>query len=230
MSAVRLRLVFWSFAVLLLVSGLGSAGAMAVLGYPMSMETIPDDSVALLSLLVSSAVGLVAALALGIRRVGWACVRLTPMPERMLAIAMTLVPVSLALSFVWTVFLEAWGGPVEPQLFVQGVLKTDDTAVFGVAVLYAVVGAPILEEALFRGFMLPVMIEHLGRWPGILLNAALFGVIHAADPWAVIPVMGVGVMAAWLRDKSGGLGAGILFHATNNLCALLLVTAGYRFS
>jgi uncharacterized protein len=227
MKVGSLSQVFWSFAILLGISGLGSAGALAALGHPMSIDAVPADPVILLSLVLSSAVGLLVSLAFGIRCVGWGCVRISPMAERMLAWALALVPVALALSYLWTVFLENWTGPIAPQLFIQGVLEADDPRVWAVAGVYAVFGAPILEEALFRGFMLPVMIQRVGRWPGIFLNAVLFGLIHAADPWAIVPVVGVGVMAAWLRDKSGGLGAGIVFHATNNLCALILVSVGY---
>ena len=193
----------------------------------MSINEIPSEPGVLLGLVFSSILGLLAALSIGIRRVGWGCIQLTPMSPRMTALAFGMVPFALLLSFTWTVLLEQWAGPVEPQMFVQGVLAADDPRVFLVASVYAVLGAPILEEALFRGFMLPVMIERLGRWPGILMNAGLFGLVHAADPWAIVPVMGVGVMAAWLKDRSGGLGAGILFHSANNLCALVLVSMGY---
>jgi membrane protease YdiL (CAAX protease family) len=227
MKTASLAQVFWSFAILLGVSGLGSTAVLVALDQPMSMETLPDDPAVLLSLVLSSAVGLLVALVFGIRCAGWRCVQLFPMPARMLGWAFALVPLALTVSYVWTLALETWTGPIEPQMFVQGVLETNDPRVWALAAFYAVVGAPILEEALFRGFMLPVMIERVGRWPGIILNAALFGVIHAADPWAIVPVVVVGVMAGWLRDKSGGLGAGILFHATNNVCALVLVSVGY---
>jgi membrane protease YdiL (CAAX protease family) len=227
MKTASLSQVFWSFAILLGISGLGSAVALAALDQPLSIDALPADPAVLLSLVLSSAVGLLASLVFAIRCAGWSCVRFSPLPERVMAWALALVPVALTLSYFWTLFLESWTGPIAPQLFVQGVLEADDTRVLAVAGFYAVIGAPILEEALFRGFMLPVMIQRVGRWPGIFLNAALFGLIHAADPWAIVPVVGVGVMAAWLRDKSGGLGAGILFHATNNLCALILVSVGY---
>jgi len=227
MNTARLPQVFWAFVILLGVSGLGSVGTLAALEQPMSIDAVPSDPAVLLGLVFSSAVGLLVALTYGVRASGWQCVRMSPMPIHTLSWAMALVPLALFLSYSWTLFLETWAGPISPQLFVQGVLEADDPRVWAVAGFYAVVGAPILEEALFRGFMLPIMIERVGRWPGIVLNAALFGLIHSADPWAIVPVFGVGVMAAWLRDKSGGIGVGVVFHATNNLCALMLVSVGY---
>jgi membrane protease YdiL (CAAX protease family) len=91
-----------------------------------------------------------------------------------------------------------------------------------VAVLYAVLAGPILEEAFFRGFMQPPLIGRLGPWGGIVVTAMVFGLIHAVDPWSIIPVVAIGIIAGWLRQRSGGLGAPIVFHSLNNAVALML--------
>ena len=66
------------------------------------------------------------------------------------------------------------------------------------------------------------MIRRFGAVGGIVITSLIFGLIHAVDPWSIIPVVAIGIIAGWLRHRSGGLGAPIVFHGLNNGVALLL--------
>lgn len=52
-----------------------------------------------------------------------------------------------------------------------------------VLVLIGFVG-PFLEEVIFRGVLFPVLVRKAGVWPGLLVQAALFSVIHLHAPSA----------------------------------------------
>ena len=196
-------------------------------GVPLGADFDPSKPEILLGLILCSAFGLCLSIVIGVRWFGWNLIRFGPLSGRYLTWAFLGVPLALGCSFAWATLLGAFTESVEPQMFVQAVLDVDSAVIVIVASAYAVIGAPLLEEALFRGLMLPAMTSRLGNGLGMSLNALLFGVIHAADPWAVLPAAAIGLIACWLRVRSGWIGSGVLFHSMNNLCALMLLASGY---
>ena len=129
------------------------------------------------------------------------------------------------LFFVTFCFSLAYGfmvGEILPQDFVQGVLKTPSITGLLVAGAYGVIGAPILEELLFRGFIQPPMVARFGLTGGIVLTSVVFGLAHVAAPWAVVPTAVVGGVAGWLRYRTGNLGTSIVFHAVYNLLVFII--------
>ncbi len=68
--------------------------------------------------------------------------------------------------------------------------------------LFGVVLAPIFEEMLFRGFLLPLLARSLGPWLGILLTAVPFALLHGAQnhwAWQPIVLIGMAGIVVWLR-------------------------------
>lgn len=83
------------------------------------------------------------------------------------------------------------------------------------------------EEFMFRGAMMQV----LGAWIKnpvipILAPTVLFAFAHLYDPWALLQVAAIGVTAAWLSWRTGGLEAAISIHTVNNLFVFLLLSSG----
>jgi membrane protease YdiL (CAAX protease family) len=83
------------------------------------------------------------------------------------------------------------------------------------------------EEVLFRGWMQPVLCARLGPWPGLLVTALAFGVLHlvgsAHAPLAILNMVLGGLMFGLLALRSGGLWAAFCAHAAWNWtesCAL----------
>ena len=136
--------------------------------------------------------------------------------------AVCAVAPALGIGFLWSELYTLLGGDTEVQLFIAGLLKTTNQTAFVLSTLYAVFGAPVLEEVFFRGFMQPPLVRRFGAWGGIAMASLIFGVIHAVDPWSIIPVVSIGMIAGWLRHRSGALGAPIVFHGLNNGVALML--------
>lgn len=139
-------------------------------------------------------------------------------PWSMVALAFTLVLPFLLFSAAWVSALHWLGMPPEPQRLVDW---------FGAAAagalpvaLYAVVYAPFAEELLFRGFLLPPLIRRVGVAPGLVLGGAFFGLLHASDPSAMVPLALLGVLLGWLRHRSGSLWPPLTLHIVNNSVAL----------
>nr|CAA6814318.1 MAG: Unknown protein [uncultured Thiotrichaceae bacterium] len=85
-------------------------------------------------------------------------------------------------------------------------------------VIMAIVFAPILEEFLFRGYLLNRWTLRLGAIPAILLSSLLFAILHPDVLGAFI----FAVMMALLYMKTRSLVAPIVLHAANNTFAVIL--------
>jgi membrane protease YdiL (CAAX protease family) len=110
------------------------------------------------------------------------------------------------------------------------------------AVAFMVLAQPAAEELVFRGVVLPVLRIRLGAWLGLIINAGLFAVFHAAlytpggevfppnvTLWysLALPFLG-GLLLAAIRVYTGSTRAAIFAHATLGLFAIvkLLVMSG----
>jgi len=85
-------------------------------------------------------------------------------------------------------------------------------------VIMAIVFAPILEEFLFRGYLLNRWTLRLGAIPAILLSSFLFAILHPDVLGAFI----FAVMMSLLYMKTRSLIAPIVVHAANNTFAVIL--------
>ena len=97
-------------------------------------------------------------------------------------------------------------------------------ACFGVT---AVVLAPLFEETIFRGVLLPVAARQLGAGWGVLISAAVFAVAHLSLG-ELLPLLVLGLGLGWLRWSGGRLGSCVLLHALwNGLTFTNLVLLGW---
>lgn len=92
-------------------------------------------------------------------------------------------------------------------------------------ILFGVLLAPIFEEMLFRGFLLPLLARSVGPWLGILLTAVPFALLHGAQnhwAWQPIVLIGVaGIIFGYVRYKTGSTTAAFLMHAAYNATGFL---------
>ena len=83
------------------------------------------------------------------------------------------------------------------------------------------------EEYVFRGFFAQI----LGSWVrfapvAIIVPTALFAASHAYDVAGIASVAIFGFGAAFVVWRTGGLEAGITYHALNNIAAFLFLATG----
>jgi membrane protease YdiL (CAAX protease family) len=93
-----------------------------------------------------------------------------------------------------------------------------------------IVGAPIVEEILFRGVLFRGFRSRWGFAPAAGVSAALFGLAHySVDVRAVdnlllvVPLTVVGFGLAWLYERRANLLACMVAHAAFNVVGLLLL-------
>ena len=180
----------------------------------------PDLTVAILG----TGAGGVASAAFVLVRMGWSGAGLEWPGWRAVGAGVLLVPPFLAFSAVWVFALEWAGVAVEPQHLLAMVEGESSALVVAMVLLYGGLGAPLTEELLFRGLVLDALrVRLVGRaWVAIGIQGAAFGLVHGADPAAVVPLTILGVALGWLRLRTGSLWPAIVAHAANNWVALAL--------
>lgn len=83
------------------------------------------------------------------------------------------------------------------------------------------------EEVVFRGLFLQVLGSWMrSPWLAIGLSSLAFAAMHIYDIWGLLAVGLMGLTAAWVTWKTGGLEAAIAIHVINNLAAFGFMTAG----
>ena len=93
-----------------------------------------------------------------------------------------------------------WSGPISPIVFLG---------------ISCVIGAPIIEELVFRGMLYPSLKRWLPRGYAIIITGAFFGIVHG-NLAAVFPLMAFGSVLCIIRDRFG-LFTCIALHALFNL-------------
>jgi membrane protease YdiL (CAAX protease family) len=89
------------------------------------------------------------------------------------------------------------------------------------AVLCSGLVAPLVEEAYFRGFLLPRM-RHLGL-AAPALSAFLFGLYHFFSPWSLPVIFLAFLPVAYVVQATGNYRIAVVVHAMLNLTGVLTV-------
>ena len=90
--------------------------------------------------------------------------------------------------------------------------------------LAVVIAAPILEEALFRGWMLPMLVARGVPWIfAIIISALAFGLMHIFQGLQVMAYTAIlGFFLGFARMATGRVAAPVLAHIVNNAWAVFI--------
>ncbi|MEC7946195.1 MAG: CPBP family intramembrane glutamic endopeptidase, partial [Myxococcota bacterium] len=149
--------------------------------------------------------------------------RLAP---RWVALGALTVPAFLLVGAGWVALLEMLGVEVQQQELLDvagaGALRPADWA----ALAYGAVGAPLVEEVVFRGLVFSALARAGGEARAAVGSGVMFGLLHVAEPAAVGPLVVMGIVLGFLRARSGSLAPAVALHLGNNVLAMGLVLAG----
>ena len=112
------------------------------------------------------------------------------------------------------------GDPGGSNPLLELVLGSRDPLALALLALTAVVLAPLFEETIFRGALLPVLATRVGPLPGVLLSGLLFAMAHiSVGELAPLTVLGVGLGLVRLRSRR--LWPSVLMHGLWNAVTFL---------
>ena len=124
------------------------------------------------------------------------------------AALMTLVTLPILLLVPGLVLLAGWANLVVMALFP---MRPDDIAQYEalmapgfISTLFACLGAPVLEEMLFRGVILRGFLRRYPRDFSILWSAGLFAIAHL-NLYQVATALALGIVAGWLYERCRSL-------------------------
>ena len=103
--------------------------------------------------------------------------------------------------------------------------RADDPLGVVLIIGIAVVGAPLIEELFFRGFLLRGLERRIGATPALLVSSLIFAGVHLQG--LQFPALFLfGLLAGWLTQRSGRLGPAWAAHVGFNAAtvAILLLT------
>jgi membrane protease YdiL (CAAX protease family) len=86
----------------------------------------------------------------------------------------------------------------------------------------ATLGAPFMEEIIFRGLLYAGLRGRMHWMSAALISSAIFAAIHF-DPWQFVGLFGLGFAFAWVREKTGSLLLAMLLHASNNIFTVTIM-------
>ena len=125
---------------------------------------------------------------------------------------------------------QIWQGQGGSNPLLQTVLEEGDRVAIGMFFFTAAVAAPVFEEVLFRGFLLPSLTRYVPVWGAIGLSALLFALAHLSLS-EVLPLAVLGAVLGYIYTRSRGLLAPILLHSLWNsatMVGLLVLGSGAR--
>ena len=116
------------------------------------------------------------------------------------------------------------GNPSIPEI-VYYVDDSEYDLILVLSFVSIVIAAPIVEEILFRGYVLDAIREIHGDTVAVLGSAGLFGLLHI-EPYVVGYAALGGVIYGFVRVKTGSLWPSIVSHMVWNFLAFLYIWYG----
>ena len=146
---------------------------------------------------------------------GWFQWRLRPLGSALVKASagwVMVMPLVLLTSWLMNSLVGDQGGS-NPLL--ELVLHSQEPFSLILLLITTVVLAPVFEELIFRGTLLPVLAQRLGRWWGVIFSALVFALAHLSiGEFPPLVVLGLGL--ALLRLSSGRLFPCVLMHSLWN--------------
>jgi uncharacterized protein len=113
-----------------------------------------------------------------------------------------------------------WQGQGGSNPILPIALEGKDALSIGIFFFTAAIAAPVFEEILFRGFLLPSLTRYVPMWWAIATSSLLFAVAHLSLS-EVLPLTVLGMMLAFVYARSGSLLSSMLLHSLWNAGTLL---------
>lgn len=129
----------------------------------------------------------------------------------------TALPVVVVVSLVNQ---KLWQGQGGSNPLLQLALENKDNVALGIFFFTAAIAAPLFEEILFRGFLLPSLTRYVPVSGAIFLSSFIFAAAHLSLS-EIIPLTALGMVLGVVYTRSRNLLSSILLHSLWNSGTLL---------
>ena len=121
-----------------------------------------------------------------------------------------------------------WGGQGGSNPLLSLVLENQDLVALAIFYLTAAIAAPLYEEIIFRGFLLPSLTRYISPWAAIGVSSLVFAAAHL-NISEILPLTTLGIILGVVYTRSRNLLSSILMHSlwnTGTLLSLFLLGTG----
>lgn len=129
------------------------------------------------------------------------------------------LPVIIIAGIVVDFVLRMFGIAPEQQDIINKILNEDSLGVLAFMFFFGMLAAPVVEELLFRGFLQSAVRTTFGKLKAILISGFLFALIHL-NAHVFLQIFILGLLLAYLFEKTGSLIAPITVHVCHNTATL----------
>ncbi len=133
-----------------------------------------------------------------------------------------LIPVFLAVTVIMAAVFKVLNIPVEPQEAVRILKNEKNIPSLIYMCLFTSLLGPIMEEIFFRGFAYGALSNRIGPPRAIFASAAFFACVHA-NLASFAPILILGILLAYIYEKTGSLVSSITAHVTHNSAMLIIL-------
>ena len=145
-----------------------------------------------------------------------------------------IIPIIFSIGTVVYVILNVLKLKPPPQPIVGLFLAEESAALIFVSSVIAAVFGPVIEEIFFRGVMYNAVKRRLGIFWAVMITSVLFSFLHthAMTYFLVgfILITILGIVLAYLYEKTGSLVPSITLHILNNVSSVCMVFLFKYFS
>lgn len=127
------------------------------------------------------------------------------------------IPVVVGISLINQ---QLWQGQGGSNPILEIALQEKDWLAIACFFITASIAAPVFEELIFRGFLLPALTAYLPVWGAIGVTSLVFAVAHLSLS-EVLPLATLGMVLGVVYVRSGNLFASMLLHSVWNAGTLL---------
>ncbi|NEQ45291.1 MAG: CPBP family intramembrane metalloprotease [Leptolyngbya sp. SIOISBB] len=115
---------------------------------------------------------------------------------------------------------QIWQGQGGSNPLLQTVLEAQDPLALAIFFTTASIAAPLFEEFLFRGFLLPSLTRYMPVWGAIGVSSLIFAIAHLSLS-EVLPLTVLGVVLGVVYTRSRNLLSPMLLHSAWNSITML---------
>lgn len=137
-----------------------------------------------------------------------------------LQLALAVTAIGIGISTGYEALLEKLGWSTSSDN-IYSTITPNNIGIAFFAITAAVV-APLAEETFFRGFLLQGIGKRLKFAWAAIISAAIFAIVHLS-PSGLVPIFILGMMLAWLYNKTQSIWPCIIVHAVYNSIALIFM-------
>ena len=127
------------------------------------------------------------------------------------------LPLVVVVSLINQQLWQGQGGS-NPILFLA--LQSQDKLALALFFITASIAAPVFEEIVFRGFLLPSITRYLPVWGAVIVSSLVFSFAHLSLS-EVLPLTTLGIVLGFVYMRSQNLLSSILLHSLWNSGTLL---------